>query len=200
LKTVLEIGPGRGRDTELFALAGARVVAIDVSIRSVELARDRLVAVGFGDRIFGVVADAAHLPFRDACLDVSFSRFTIAHVDVAAMGGELARVLSPGGRALMVEPLAGNPLVGMYRRLSPSGCRETSPRYITLGALRAIARGFPGGWRHKEHYLFSVASLALRRTPLYRPVAWLLQLLEAPLTGLGPLRNLCWVVVSEMRR
>jgi SAM-dependent methyltransferase len=200
LKTVLEIGPGRGRDTEMFARGGARVVAVDVSIRSVELARERLVASGFGDRYLGVVADAARLPFRDATLDISFSRFTIAHVDVAAMGAELARVLRPGGRALMVEPLAGNPLVRLYRRLSPTGCRETTPRYVTLGALRQVAKRFPGGWRHKEHYLFSVGALALRRTPLYRPVAGLLQLLEAPLASIGPLRGLCWVVVAELRR
>jgi ubiquinone/menaquinone biosynthesis C-methylase UbiE len=200
LKSVLEIGPGRGRDTEMFARGGARVVAIDVSIRSVELARERLRRAGFGDRILGVVADAAHLPFRDASLDVSFSRFTIAHIDIPALGRELARVLRPRGRALMVEPLAGNPLVKIYRRLSPTGCRETAPRYVTLRALREIAKAFPGGWRHKEHYLFSVAALALRRTPIYRPVAWLLQLLEAPLAGIGPLRGLCWVVVAELRR
>ena len=200
LKTVLEIGPGRGRDTEVFARGGARVVAIDVSVRSIELARERLETAGFGDRIFGVVADAAHLPFREASLDVSFSRFTIAHVDVPAMGAELARVLRPGGRALMVEPLAGNPLVRLYRRLSPTGCRETAPRYVTLGDLRALARLFPGGWRHKGHYLFSVVALALRRTPLHKPLARLLQLIEAPLAGLGPLRGLCWVVVAELRR
>jgi SAM-dependent methyltransferase len=200
LKTVLEIGPGRGRDTELFARGGARIVAIDVSIRSIELARERLQKAGFGDRILGVVADAAHLPFRDATLDVSFSRFTIAHIDIPAMGRELARVLRPGGRALMVEPLAGNPLVKLYRQLSPTGCRETAPRYVTLRALREMAKQFPGGWRHKEHYLFSVAALALRRTPLYRPASWLLQLLEGPLTGLWPLRGLCWVVVAELRR
>lgn len=184
----------------MFARGGAGIVAIDVSIRSVELARERLVAAGFGDRIFGVVADAAALPFRDASLDISFSRFTIAHIDIAAMGRELARVLKPGGRALMFEPLAGNPLVRLYRRLSPTGCRETAPRYVTLAALRALARQFPGGWRHKEHYLFSVAALALRSTPLYRPVAWLLQLIETPLVGIGPLRKLCWVVVAELRR
>ena len=200
LKTMLEIGPGRGRDTEMFARAGARVIAIDVSIRSVELARQRLVNAGFGDRILGVVADAANLPFRAATLDASFSRFTIAHIDIPAMGRELARVLRPGGRALMVEPLAGNPLVRLYRRLSPTGCRETAPRYVTLGALREMARLFPGGWRHKEHYLFSVGALALRRTPLYRPISWLLQLLEAPLAAVGPLRGLCWVVVAELRR
>jgi SAM-dependent methyltransferase len=200
LKTVLEIGPGRGRDTEMFARGGARIVAIDVSIASLELSRERLARAGFGDRILCVVADAANLPFRDGAFDVSFSRFTIAHIDLGKLGRELARTIRSGGRALLFEPLAGNPLVRLYRRLSPTGCRETAPRYVTLGALRAMAQAFPGGWRHKEHYLISVAALALRRTPLYRPAAWLLQLLETPLIGLGPLRGLCWVVVAELRR
>src|SRR5262249_37640087 len=45
-RRLLEIGPGRGRDSEAFARAGARLVVSDVSIRSVELARERLRRAG----------------------------------------------------------------------------------------------------------------------------------------------------------
>lgn len=197
---LLEIGPGRGRDTEAFARAGARIVAIDVSTRSVELARQRLQAAGLGGRIDAVVADAAQLPFRDGALDVSFSRFTIAHIPLEPLGRELARTLRPGGRAMMVEPLSGNPLVRLYRRLAASGCRETAPRYVSLGDLDKMAELFPRGWRHRELYLISVGALALRGTPLFWPVATLLQAIDLPLSMWAPLRRLCWVVVAELRR
>ena len=200
LKIILEIGPGRGRDTEAFARGGGRIIALDVSSRSLELARERLSAAGFADRVFCVIGDAARMPFRNRAFDLTFSRFVIAHVDTAALGPELARVLRPGGRAVMVEPLAGNPLARLYRRFAATGCRETAPRYVRLGAVRAMAASFPRGWRHREFYLVSIAALALRGTPLFRPVAWLLQLLELPFTTWRPLRGLCWVLVAELRR
>jgi SAM-dependent methyltransferase len=200
LKIVLEIGPGRGRDTEAFARGGARIVALDVSTRSLELARERLRGAGFADRIFCVVGDAARMPFRDRAVDLTFSRFVIAHIDTDALGPELARVLRPGGRAVLVEPLAGNPFVRLYRRLARSGCRETAPRYVSLAAVRRMAASFPRGWRHREFYLVSVVALGLRGTFLFRPLTWLLQLLETPFTALRPLRGLCWVLVAELRR
>lgn len=199
-KRLLEIGPGRARDTEAFARAGADVVAIDVSVASVELARERLLAAGLGERLRVVVADAARLPFRDGVFDRSFSRFTIAHVPREPHARELARALRPGGRALLIEPLSGNPLVQLYRRFAPTGCSETAPSYLSLGELRRLARHFPGGWRHRELYLLSVGALALRGTPLFRPLAALLQALDLRLSMLPPLRGLCWVVVAELRR
>jgi SAM-dependent methyltransferase len=199
-RRLLEIGPGRGRDSEAFARAGARLVVSDVSIRSVELARERLRRAGLGDRVEAVVADAANLPFRAGSFDASFSRFTIAHIPLQPLASELARVLRPGGRALMVEPLRDNPLVRLYRRFAPTGCRETAPRYVSLDDLRRMAAHFPGGWRHRDLYLISIPALALRGTRLFRPASELLQTLERPLTMLPPLRRFCWVVVAELRR
>src|ERR1041384_8540086 len=45
-KRALEIGCGIGRDTLKFAAAGARIVAIDVSERSADLARERVMEYG----------------------------------------------------------------------------------------------------------------------------------------------------------
>ncbi|TAK25810.1 MAG: class I SAM-dependent methyltransferase [Chloroflexota bacterium] len=199
-RRLLEIGPGRGRDTESFARAGARIVALDVASASVTLARERLRAAGYGDRIDCIVADAANLPFRDGAFDVTFSRFVIAHVDTQRMANELARAIAPGGRAIFVEPLRHNPLVSLYRRFSPTGCRETAPRYISLGDARRMGRLFPRGIRHREFYFFSVAALAARGTALFRPLATILQWLELPLTMWTPLRAFCWVIVAELRR
>jgi SAM-dependent methyltransferase len=171
-----------------------------VSIRSVELARERLRNAGLGDRIVAVVADAANMPFKDASFDATFSRFTIAHIPLEPLGRELARTLRPGGRALMVEPMRDNPLVRLYRRFAPTGCRETAPRYVSLGDLRRMADLFARGWRHRELYLISIPALALRGTPFYGPVTALLQAVDALLTMWRPLRRFCWVAVVELRR
>jgi SAM-dependent methyltransferase len=60
-KRVLEIGCGIGTDTINFARAGATVTAVDLSERSVNLARRRAEIFGLGDRIAFHVADAERL-------------------------------------------------------------------------------------------------------------------------------------------
>ncbi len=197
---VMEIGPGRGRDTLGLARDGARVTAIDVSIESVRAAREHLRAHDLADRYDAVVADVAHLPFRDEVFDLTLSRFVVAHVDRKAMTPELHRVLRSSGRAVLVEPLAHNPLVALYRRFSAHGCRETSPRYLTYGEIFTMARQFARGVRHRGFYLISPLALALRGTPLFRPLGTLLTVLELPATLLSPIRRFCWVIVAEFRK
>lgn len=60
-KRVLEIGCGIGTDTMNFARAGAHVTAIDVSEKSLEIARQRADVFGLSDRITFAVADAERL-------------------------------------------------------------------------------------------------------------------------------------------
>jgi SAM-dependent methyltransferase len=60
-KRVLEIGCGIGTDTINFARAGARVTAVDLSARSLDLARQRADVFGVQDRITFAEADAERL-------------------------------------------------------------------------------------------------------------------------------------------
>lgn len=50
-KRVLEIGCGIGTDTTSFARAGAYVTAVDLSTRSIEIARQRMELYGVADRV-----------------------------------------------------------------------------------------------------------------------------------------------------
>ena len=60
-KRVLEIGCGIGTDTINFARAGALVTAVDLSSRSLDLARQRAAVFGLEDRITFLEADAERL-------------------------------------------------------------------------------------------------------------------------------------------
>ena len=60
-KKVLEIGCGIGTDTINFARAGAEVTAIDLSEKSLEMARRRAEVFGLKDRIRFIQADSEHL-------------------------------------------------------------------------------------------------------------------------------------------
>jgi SAM-dependent methyltransferase len=92
----LEVGCGPGElaarvDEEL----GAKVIAIDISARMVELARRRGVDAREGD--------VQHLPFGDGEFDCAVAAWMLYHVpDIELALDELARVLRPGGRLVAV--------------------------------------------------------------------------------------------------
>jgi 2-polyprenyl-3-methyl-5-hydroxy-6-metoxy-1,4-benzoquinol methylase len=93
---VLEVGCGWGELAEWIARdTGAEVVAIDLSERMVQLARER----GIDAR----VADVQELPFADGAFDVVVAAWMLYHVpDLDAGLGEIARVLTKGGALIAV--------------------------------------------------------------------------------------------------
>lgn len=95
-RAVLEVGCGEGELAErVQAELGVDVVALDQSERMVELTRSRGVDARVGD----VLA----LPFEDGTFDVAIAAWMLYHVPAVDRAvGELARVLSPGGRLVAV--------------------------------------------------------------------------------------------------
>jgi len=93
---VIEVGPGPGELSERIQRElGARVVAVDISERMVELTRVRGVEA--------VVGDVQELPFSDGSFDCAVAAWMLYHVpDVERGIGELARVLRPGGHLVAV--------------------------------------------------------------------------------------------------
>jgi SAM-dependent methyltransferase len=89
---VLDVGCGLGGTTERFAKElGARVEAIDISPRMVELTRARGVDAKVGD--------AQELPYGDSSFDCVFAGWVLYHMpDLDRAIAECARVLRPGGR------------------------------------------------------------------------------------------------------
>ncbi|MBN1439001.1 MAG: class I SAM-dependent methyltransferase [Anaerolineales bacterium] len=80
-KRVLEIGCGIGTDTINFARAGAAVTAVDLSERSLELARRRAEVFGLADKITFRTADAERLAesIRPEPYDLVYSFGVIHH-------------------------------------------------------------------------------------------------------------------------
>lgn len=95
-KDVLEVGCGRGElGARIGGELGARVVALDLSERMVELARE----AGVDAR----VGDVQELPFEDSSFDCAVAAWMLYHVpDVDRGLAELARVLRPDGRLVAV--------------------------------------------------------------------------------------------------
>ncbi|MGE3808710.1 MAG: class I SAM-dependent methyltransferase [Gemmataceae bacterium] len=101
-KRILDAGCGNGRYSHFLlrrADADAMVTAFDYSQGMLQRARERL----RGERASHVAADLTRLPYPDACFDAIVCGWVIEHLPDPRPGlAELARVLQPGGKFLLL--------------------------------------------------------------------------------------------------
>jgi SAM-dependent methyltransferase len=151
----LDLGAGDGHLGELLARRGARATGVDLALEDLALlaARARALSATVGPAapgtLRGVAARAQALPFADASFDVCVCHLAFMLMeDAAAVAGELARVLVPGG--LFAAILGGGPVAlppgapgdAFHRFLAIAGPRFRPPP--SLGDPRARSEA---GWR-----------------------------------------------------
>ncbi|HUN67334.1 MAG TPA: class I SAM-dependent methyltransferase [Burkholderiales bacterium] len=99
---VLDVASGSGDLARAFAARGAEVWMSDINGAMLARGRDRMLDAG---RLpLAVQCDAERLPFGSAtfdCVSVGFGLRNMTHKDAAL--AEMARVLKPGGRLLVLE-------------------------------------------------------------------------------------------------
>jgi SAM-dependent methyltransferase len=101
-KSILDAGCGNGRYTRFLlkhADPGARITAFDLSQRMLKRARRRVKS----PRVTLVSADLTRLPYPDAAFDAVVCGWVLEHLPDPRPGlHELARVMKPGGKLLLL--------------------------------------------------------------------------------------------------
>ena len=135
--TVLEIGPGGGRWSVILAERADRLILVDVSPRVLEVARERLVDAPHVGYVRSAGSDLPGVEDGTVNAIWSFDVFVhVAPIDQAGYLDEMARVLSPGGVALIHHA------DGRNRGRLPSRTGWRAPMSARLFARLARKRGF----------------------------------------------------------
>lgn len=128
--SVLDVGCGTGRWSQLLRDRGAKVLAIDISPEAIEANRRQISGVEFR------VADLTHLDVPQGGFDLIVSVTVLQHLPLegqrSASAG-LARALRPGGHALLLENIRDSgphvfsrPIAGWVALLSEVGLSTCS--------------------------------------------------------------------------
>lgn len=119
-KIFLDYACGNGANAILAARNGASMaMGLDISDVSIRNARLFGQQAGCSDNLRFFQADAENTKLPDACIDSVICSGMLHHLDLNFAFPELQRVLKPGGRILCVEALDYNPLIKLYRALTP---------------------------------------------------------------------------------
>jgi SAM-dependent methyltransferase len=160
---VLEYGCGEGWITRDLARLGGKVCAFDISPQAAENTKRVLAAESLLDRCSVDVMPAERLVYEPESFDVAVGFAIIHHLDLVKALAELHRVLKPGGVAYFAEPLATNPLIQLYRRMTPQ-FRTADERPLVLSQLPSLLSSFRS-FEHREFYLTALAAVAMTYAP-----------------------------------
>jgi SAM-dependent methyltransferase len=194
---VLDYGCGDLQYTLDFAQSGAHLVDFDISMKMAQVARIKGIQADLIDKVAVCQMAGEATGFRSETFDLIFGISVLHHLDISIAGPELARILRPGGKAVFVEPLAHNPWLNLFRRLTPHR-RSADEAPLTLGQLRTIGSYF-SELRHAEFALFSTLAVLFPIKPLFAVAMSLLESLDTQLLKTSPaLRKCCWMTVIEL--
>jgi len=123
------------------AKRGAQVVALDLSPTAVEMARTRVQREGVSSAVELRVQAAEECVAHGDRFDVVLGNGVLHHLDLRAFKGTLTRLLRPEGIAQFQEPLIHNPLLRMYRLVTPH-LRTPTERPLSMEVVENFVAGF----------------------------------------------------------
>lgn len=187
-KRALEYGCGPGSSAFDLAKSGADVTAIDISDVAINQALE--IAHSEGLELAAKVMDAENLTFEDASFDLICGSGILHHLDLKRSYSEIRRVLNADGRAIFFEPLGHNPIINLYRNLTPK--MRTEDEHPLLTEDLELAKNYFNNIEVK--YFNLTATLASFIPQLNKP----LHSIDTFLFDNVPfLRKHAWIVVLE---
>lgn len=102
-ETILEVAAGTCACGRAFAPFVQTVVCLDATVPMLEVGK-QAAREGHIENMIFVKGYAEELPFLDDSFDIVFSRLAFHHfIDTKAVFAEMARVLKPGGKLVMID-------------------------------------------------------------------------------------------------
>ena len=194
---VLEYWCGDPENHESFVPCARNYVGTDIS----EVAISRLSASNSFANAKHLTMDAHAITFADDSFDLVFGSGIIHHLDTELFTKEICRGLRPGGRSIFWEPLGANPLINLYRSLTPNA--RTPDEHPLMPRDFHIMRNYFSNIEIKYYGLFTIACIPLQKVSAAKKIFSVAKKLDHFFLSLPGMRWLAWyvlVICSEPKK
>lgn len=200
-KVVLDYACGNGAKALLAAEAGAALAfGMDISSVSVRNCRAQALARGLSQNACFFQGDCEQTELPPRSVDVILCHGMLHHLDLSYAFSEMRRILRPGGVVFCVEALNYNPVIRLYRVLTPA-LRTPYERAHILSHkdVRFAARFFQVS-NVRYWHLWSIGAVVFRRTPLFGAALTTGDFLDRLCLSIPWLRLWAWMFTFELHK
>lgn len=199
-KVFLDYACGDGLEAIKAAHLGAALsIGIDISNVSIANAAEAAAHEGLSDKCVFIEGDCEATGLPDVSVDVVLCSYMLHHLDLNRAYPELHRILKPGGCILACEALDYNPLIKLYRKVTPQMRTEWEKDHIlSLKDVREAKRYFNVGSIHYWH-LFSILGAIVREVPpVFRGVMPILNGIDRMILKIPGVQIMAWQFSFEL--
>jgi SAM-dependent methyltransferase len=153
-KVVVDLGCGEGTNTIILAALGARVISVDISEVSLEVASRRACANGVVGSVTLVHSDAAGIPIRDAIADHVLCSSALHYMNPIITARQIRRVLRPGGTAVFKEPVVASSVLRAAKTILSESYGVNRPQQpLNIDDIEAVNRAVGRAGRRRPFWL-----------------------------------------------
>ena len=181
-----------------FIRRGAFVVAIDISPETIKQLNAKIEEDGLQNSCSAHVMDCEELTFDPSHFDIVFGRSIIHHLDIPICIQQINRVAKPNCKIAFIEPMDTNPIIRLYRTLTPDD--RTPDEHPLIAKDLALFKQTYKKVDFKFLYFLTLFSNLIRKftsnnTVFLRAFRTMTSLDNFFLKILPVYRHLCWDVI-----
>jgi ubiquinone/menaquinone biosynthesis C-methylase UbiE len=194
----LDYGCGDGLFLINYAKKIKKGIGMDISNKEIEKAENKRKSNGIDNIVFCVM-DAMNTEFSDKTFDLIHGNAILHHLDLGKSIIEIKRILKDNGVGIFIEPLSTNPIIELYRKLTPK-LRTHDEQPFRRKELRIIKYYFPN-MKIKYFGCFTLLGVIFRKRKYFNKLLEILYILDdIVLANKSPLKYFAWVCVIEIRK
>ena len=196
-KIVLDFGCGIGdASRKVYNFNPKKITGIDISEVSVKKASDEAKRLNLS--IDYKVDNCEDLKFENNSFDLVYGTGIIHHLSTEKCVSEISRVLKKNGVIVFLEPLGTNPIINLYRRITPKA-RSHDEHPLIKKDFEILKKNF-NNLNIKYYGFLTLLFFLLYKEPSKSKVFKFLSLVDQNLFKLKVFQKLEWSVVISAKK
>jgi SAM-dependent methyltransferase len=195
---VLDYGCNSGGD--LIEISGKikNGIGIDISEFLIAEAKEKIEKYNIKNLEFFVM-DAMNTIFENETFGLIRGSAILHHLDLKISLNEIKRILKIDGKAIFFEPLGMNPIITLYRKLTPEA-RTVDERPFTKKDINQIKEIFPNA-KIRYYSFFTLFAIPFRNSIFFKKILFIMDFIDKIiLNNCSPFKYMAWYCLIEMKK